>query len=170
MKRNLILRRAIAVVFVGAAALLMMRSFEPAKTPSQSGLKLALEKLNLGALRARNKASFRQQGANSNTNIPLPANAPTFGHPIIAGIGGTGFEESIRIDPTNPNRIYTSAPGTLSADTSWAVHRLDGGRTSKWVVGAAPLVGKVTTCHGGGGSEVVVDPVGRLYFNDLTLG
>jgi hypothetical protein len=99
---------------------------------------------------------------------PLPGSI-TFGHPIIAGIGGTGFEESIRIDPTNPNRIYTSAPGSLSADTSWVWHSLDGGRTFKWVVGAAPLQGKVTTCHGGGDSEIAVDSAGHLYFNDLTL-
>jgi hypothetical protein len=169
MKRNLILRRAIAVVLVGVAALLMVQSFEPAKPHSQSGLKLALQKLNLGALRARNKASFRQLGANFNPNIPVPANLPTFGHPIIAGIGGTGFEESIRIDPTNPDRIYTSAPGSLSADTSWVWHSLDGGKTFKWVVGAAPLQGKVTTCTGGGDSEIAVDPFGRLYFNDLSL-
>ena len=173
MKRNLILRRAVAVVLVGVAALLMVQSFEPAKPRSQSGLKLALERLNLGALRPRNKASSRQPGVNSNPNIPVPPNLPTFGHPIIAGIGGTGFEESIRIDPTlnasGEHTIYTSAPGSASADTSWVWHSLDGGKTFKWVVGAAPLEGKVTTCHGGGDSEIAVDLNGRLYFNDLTL-
>ena len=46
---------------------------------------------------------------------------------------------------------------------------LDGGRTFKWVPGAAPLGGKVTTCHGGGDTELAVDSAGRLYFNDLTL-
>lgn len=99
----------------------------------------------------------------------LPASAPTFGHPVISGIGGTGFEESIRLDPTNPNRIYTSAPGTLSADTSWVWHSLDGGKTFKWVVNAAPFEGKVTTCAGGGDSEIAVDSAGHLYFNDLSL-
>src|ERR1700693_1745108 len=153
MKRDLILHRAIAVVLVAAAAMLMVQSFEPAKPSSQSGLKLAFQKLNLGASRAPNKASVRQRGANSNPHVALPANTPTFGHPIIAGIGGTGFEQSIRIDPTNRARIYTSAPGSLSADTSWVWHSLDGGKTFKWVVGAAPLEGKVTTCNGGGGSE-----------------
>jgi hypothetical protein len=98
-----------------------------------------------------------------------PTNSPTFGQPIISGIGGLGFEEAVRIDPTNPNRIYTSAPGTASADTSWIWHSLDGGRTFKWVVGAAPLEGKVTTCHGGGDTEIAVDVAGHLYFNDLTL-
>jgi len=110
----------------------------------------------------------RSLGHSIHTLAPVP-NKPTFGHPIISGVGGTGFEESIRIDPTNPNRIYTSAPGSLSADTSWIWHSLDGGRTFKWVVGAAPLEGKVTTCHGGGDSEIAVDSAGHLYFNDLTL-
>ena len=107
---------------------------------------------------------------------PLPprgpaatAATPTFGHPIISGIGGTGFEQAIRTDPTDPNRIYTSSPGTASADTSWIWHSLDGGKTFKWVVGAAAFEGKVTTCHGGGDTEIGVDFTGRLYFNDLTL-
>jgi hypothetical protein len=169
MKRNLNLRRAIAVILCAVGVALMVLSFQTAKPPGQRELKLAFEKLNLGrAQLARNQRSVRQEGANLNPNIAL-ANVPTFGHPIIAGIGGTGFEESIRIDPTNPDRIYTSAPGSLSADTSWVWHSLDGGKTFKWVVGAAPLEGKVTTCHGGGDSEIAVDPVGRLYFNDLTL-
>ena len=95
--------------------------------------------------------------------------SPTFGHPIISGIGGVGFEQSVRTDPTDPNRIYTSAPGTASADTSWIWHSLDGGKTFKWVVGAAAFEGKATTCHGGGDSEIAVDSAGHLYFNDLTL-
>src|SRR5438067_11645451 len=98
-----------------------------------------------------------------------PTAIPTFGHPIISGIGGTGFEQSIRTDPTDPNRIYTSAPGTASADTSWIWHSVDGGKTSKWVVGAAAFEGKATTCHGGGDTEIGVDSAGHLYFNDLTL-
>jgi hypothetical protein len=169
MKRNLILRRVAAVILGAIGALFMVLSFEPAKPPpSQGGLKLALQKLSFSQPRsARNKGT--PKGGNLNTNVALPGNAPTFGHPIIAGIGGTGFEESIRIDPTNPDRIYTSAPGSLSADTSWVWHSLDGGKTFKWVVGAAPLEGKVTTCNGGGDSEIAVDPLGRLYFNDLTL-
>jgi hypothetical protein len=94
---------------------------------------------------------------------------PTFGHPTISGIGGLGFEEAIRIDPTNPDRIYTSAPGTASADTSWIWRSLDAGKTFKWVPGATAFEGKVTTCHGGGDTEIAVDSAGHLYFNDLTL-
>src|SRR2546423_13272089 len=167
MKRNLKLRRMTTAALIAGGGLLMMLSFEP-PTPRQGGPKLALQKLNLSRSQSgKNKKT--QQNGNLNTNVALPANIPTFGHPIIAGIGGTGFEESIRIDPTNSDRIYTSAPGSLSADTSWVWHSLDGGRTFKWVVGAAPLEGKVTTCHGGGDSEIAVDLNGRLYFNDLTL-
>jgi hypothetical protein len=94
---------------------------------------------------------------------------PTFGHPIISGIGGVGFEQGLRVDPSNANRLYTSAPGSLSSDTSWIWHSLDGGKTFKWVVGATALEGKVTTCFGGGDTETGVDSAGHLYFADLTL-
>jgi hypothetical protein len=99
---------------------------------------------------------------------PRPA-PPTFGHPIISGIGGVGFEQGLRVDPSNANRLYTSAPGSLSSDTSWIWHSLDGGKTFKWVIGATALEGKVTTCFGGGDSETGVDSAGHLYFADLTL-
>src|SRR5207247_3400186 len=99
---------------------------------------------------------------------PRPA-PPTFGHPIISGIGGVGFEQGLRLDPSNPNRLYTSVPGALSSDTSWIWHSLDGGKTFKWVVGATALEGKVTTCFGGGDTETAVDSAGHLYFADLTL-
>src|SRR4029077_6292398 len=99
---------------------------------------------------------------------PKPASL-TFGHPIISGIGGGGFEEGLRVDPSNGNRLYTSAPGSESSDTSWIWHSLDGGKTFKWVVGATALEGKVTTCFGGGDSETGVDSAGHLYFADLTL-
>jgi hypothetical protein len=95
---------------------------------------------------------------------------PTFGHPIISGIGGVGFEQGMRVDPSNPNRLYTSAPGSLSSDTSWIWHSLDGGKTFKWVVAATALEGKATpSCAGGGDSETGVDSAGHLYFIDLTL-
>lgn len=118
------------------------------------------------------RAFFPQPVTLSLPSTRLAANAapmPTFGHPVISGIGGTGFEQNLRLDPTNPNRIYTSVPGTASANTSWIWHSEDGGKTFKWVVGAAALEGKVTTCNGGGDTELAVDSKGRLYFNDLTL-
>jgi hypothetical protein len=94
---------------------------------------------------------------------------PTFGHPIISGIGGVGFEQGLRLDPSNPNRLYTSVPGSASSDTSWIWHSLDAGKTFKWVIGATALEGKVTTCFGGGDTETAVDSAGHLYFADLTL-
>jgi hypothetical protein len=170
------LRMFLVLVLCSASVVLALFSFAPSKITAQSGPKLAVLKLNLDRQwLAGQKRSAKQESIRSipNPDVALRPDAPTFGHPIIAGIGGTGFEESIRIDPTlNANgehTIYTSAPGSLSADTSWVWHSLDGGRTFKWVVGAAPLEGKVTTCHGGGDSEIAVDPLGRLYFNDLTL-
>jgi hypothetical protein len=97
-------------------------------------------------------------------------NGPTFGHPIVSGIQGVGFEQGLRLDPSDPNRLYTSAPGSLSSDTSWIWHSLDGGLTFKWVAAATPLEGKATpACAGGGDSETGVDVMGRLYFCDLTL-
>ena len=85
--------------------------------------------------------------------------APTFGQPTMSGVGGFGFEADLRLDPSDPNKIYTS----------WIWRSLDGGKTFKWVPAALPLQGKVTSCHGGGDTELAVDPAGRLYFNDLTL-
>lgn len=99
----------------------------------------------------------------------ISANPPSFGHPVISGIQGTGFEQDLRLDPSNPDRIYTSAPGTAAANTSWIWRSLDAGKTFKWVPNAAALEGKVTTCNGGGDTELAVDGAGRLYFNDLTL-
>ena len=95
--------------------------------------------------------------------------APTFGHPVISGIGGNGFEEALRVDPSNPNRIYTSAPGALSSDTSWIWRSLDAGKTFKFVPGSAPFTGKAPVCAGGGDTELGVDSAGHLYFADLTL-
>lgn len=172
------LRIFLAAILFSSGVLLLTLGFAPPK-PSPRPLVLLTEEeehSGLQAVLAKKKqrpTPYRAPGIfRVAPNIPAP-NTPTFGHPIIAGIGGTGFEESIRVDPTlNANgehTIYTSAPGSLSADTSWVWHSLDGGRSFKWVVGAAPLQGKVTTCHGGGDSEIGVDSVGHLYFNDLTL-
>jgi hypothetical protein len=94
---------------------------------------------------------------------------PTFGQPTMSGVDGFGFEADLRLDPSDPNRIYTSAPGTGGADTSWIWRSLDGGKTFKWVPSSLPLNGKVTPCVGGGDTELAVDPAGRLYLNDLSL-
>ena len=98
-----------------------------------------------------------------------PPPAPTFGQPTISGIQGVGFEQDLRLDPTNPNRVYTSVPGSLSSDTSWIWHSEDAGRTFKWVVAGTAKEGKPSPCAGGGDTELAVDAAGNLYFNDLTL-
>jgi hypothetical protein len=97
------------------------------------------------------------------------ASAPTFGQPTISGIQGVGFEQDLRLDPTNASRVYTSVPGSLSSDTSWIWHSEDGGKTFKWIVAGTPKVGKPNSCAGGGDTELAVDTGGNLYFNDLTL-
>jgi uncharacterized repeat protein (TIGR01451 family) len=99
----------------------------------------------------------------------VTSNLPTFGQPTISGIQGMGFEQNLRLDPTNPNRVYTSAPGSASSDTSWIWHSEDGGKTFKWVPAGVPTQGKVISCPGGGDTELAVDNVGHLYFIDLYL-
>jgi hypothetical protein len=95
--------------------------------------------------------------------------APTFGHPVISGLGGNGFEQDLRVDPSNPTRLYTSAPGSLSSNTSWIWRSLDSGKTFKWIPGSTPLTGKAAACAGGGDTEIGVDSAGHLYFADLTV-
>jgi hypothetical protein len=103
----------------------------------------------------------------------LPANsansAPTFGQPTISGIQGVGFEQDLRLDPTDAKRVFTSVPGSLSSATSWIWHSEDGGETFKWVVAGTAKEGKPIACPGGGDTELAVDTSGNLYFNDLTL-
>src|SRR5947209_8830913 len=95
--------------------------------------------------------------------------APTFGQPTISGIQGVGFEQDIRLDPTDATRVYTSVPGSLSSDTSWIWRSTDGGKTFKWVTAATAKEGKPNPCAGGGDTELAVDSGSNLYFNDLTL-
>src|SRR5260370_20428474 len=170
MKRTSNLRSWLALILGVTGALFMIMSFEPARPPSQGGLKLALQKLNFS------RTQVIKQGRSAHepnirvpptTNVALPANAPTFGHPVISGIGGFGYEENLRLDPTDPTRIYTSVPGSVAADTSWIWRSLDTGKTFKWVPSATPLQGKAAICNGGGDTELGVDSVGHLYFNDL---
>src|ERR1700722_7799457 len=91
------------------------------------------------------------------------ANGPTFGHPIISGIQGTGFEADLRVDPSNPHRIYSSVPGSDSSDTSWIWQTLDNGLTFKWVPAATAYEGKATPpCAGGGDAEVGIASNGSI--------
>lgn len=154
-------RLAIGLVFCLLGGLLAFVAI-PA-LPQHAAPSLALTRLNVNARPAIAARPSRPNG----TVISIPP--ITFGHPIISGIGGTGFEQDLRIDPSNPDRIYTSAPGSTGADTSWIWRSLDGGRTFKWIPNAIAQEGKVTTCHGGGDTELAIDNAGRIYFNDLTL-
>jgi hypothetical protein len=160
------LRSWFAVVLGAAGLSLMTASFHLPQRPAQIGPVLAFKKINRSPLSPdKNKGGFRDN--NLGPNVVLPPNSPTFGHPIIAGIGGFGYEENLHLDPTDPTRIYTSVPGSAAADTSWIWRSLDTGKTFKWVPAATPLEGKVTTCNGGGDTELSVDSAGHLYFNDL---
>ena len=92
---------------------------------------------------------------------------PTFDTPVISGIQGYGFEASLTLAPDGT--VYTSVPNSLSSLTSFLWRSLDSGRTFKWVPAAAPYNGKLTTCVGGGDTEIATDSTGSLYFIDLTL-
>ena len=100
------------------------------------------------------------------TSDAAPA-LPTFDTPVISGIQGYGFEQSLRLAPDGT--IYTSVPDSLSSATSFLWHSTDGGRTFKWVPASAPFNGKLLTCVGGGDTELAVDDTGSVYFIDLTL-
>jgi hypothetical protein len=138
------------------------------KISSQSGAFLARLVLALGLCIAAISLAFFSLAAPTNP-AALAVAAPTFGHPVMSGVAGEGFEQDLRIDPSNPNRLYTSVPGALSSDTSWIWRSLDAGKTFKWVPASAPLTGKANACAGGGDTELGVDVNGHLYFADLTL-
>src|SRR5438270_11818204 len=80
---------------------------------------------------------------------PRPA-PPTFGHPIISGIGGVGFAQGARVAPSEPNALYTSVPGSPSSGPRWTWPVLAGGKTFTWVVGASAREGKFPTGFGRG--------------------
>lgn len=134
--------------------------------PKTKALRLAYERPDL----TRTNAPAQVESPKTAAPDLLPANPITFGHPVVSGIQGVGFEQDLRTDPSNPDRVYTSAPGSESSATSWIWRSLDAGRTFKWVPAATPFEGKPTPpCAGGGDSELGVDIGGRIYFCDLTL-
>jgi hypothetical protein len=103
----------------------------------------------------------------SPTSSAAPAAGPAFDTPVLSGIQGYGFEQSMRL--ADDGTVYASVPNSLSSLTSFVWRSLDDGRTFKWVPAAAPLNGKLPTCVGGGDTELAVDTDGSLYFIDLTL-
>ena len=140
----------------------------------RKGLTLATLKPNFTrGPEAAKRIAAPQSAPPASVAAPAPGTVPTFGHPVMSGIQGVGFEVDLRLDPSNPNRIYQSAPGSESSDTSWIWHSLDGGLTFKWVPAATPYEGKPTVtpthCAGGGDSELGIAMNGSIYFCDLTL-
>ena len=154
------MRRAVlvgvALVLVGVAAVPLAQRENRGLTAQQARLAV-IEKLN-GEEQEHQEVTATRPGKAwaltprnftvRATTSRLAASTPSFGQPTIAGVQGVGFEEDLRLDPSNANRLYASVPGSLSSDTSWVWRSLDGGKTFKWVPGAAPQTGKVTTCAG----------------------
>src|ERR1700730_13230286 len=92
---------------------------------------------------------------------------PTFGNPTISGIQGFGFEQDLRLD--THGRVYTSVPGSLGSNISYAWRSINGAQSFKWIPAAAQPVGKLPMCNGGGDTELATDSADRLYINDLAL-
>src|SRR5438128_2547909 len=98
------LRVFLAAILFSTGLILAAFGFA-SQEPSPRPLVLRAEEHDLGSLAAL--AKWKQTSASKHLrsifrvapSVPAP-NTPSFGHPIIAGIGGTGFEESIRVDPT----------------------------------------------------------------------
>ena len=160
---------AAACAIVGASLLIALLSSDAQPRRSPELVRLAL----LNATRGESERAPAgtggvhggltrdyKRGTRVTARIAGAAATNTFGQPTIAGIGGWGFEADLRLDPSNANRLYMSSPDSANADGSFIWRSLDGGKTFKWVPGAAPLGGKVTTCHGGGDTELAVDPAG----------
>ncbi|MFL6018577.1 MAG: hypothetical protein ACJ74V_13695 [Gaiellaceae bacterium] len=169
---RLIAAAATAGAVVGGGVLAAVLSTDARPSGGAQALRLALaggESERSAGIASVKGGLTRDYTSGTRVTASASSMAATFGQPTIAGIGGWGFEVDLRLDPSNASRIYMSAPDSASADSSFIWRSLDGGRTFKWVPGAAPLGGKVTTCHGGGDTELGVDSQGRLYFNDLTL-
>lgn len=95
------------------------------------------------------------------------SSVPSFGTPVVSGVQGQGYEQSLRID--SGGRIYTSVPGSDPSGITWIWRSYDHGKTFKWVPASAPLTGRQpeTVCAGGGDSELAVDSAGNLYYADL---
>src|SRR3954447_563968 len=169
---RLIAAAATAGAVVGSGVLAAVLSADARPSGDAQALRLALVGSQAeGSARAAGVKGGLTRDYKRGLRVTAKASAAataTFGQPTIAGIGGWGFEVDLRLDPSNASVLYMSAPDSANSDESFIWRSLDGGRTFKWVPAAAPLSGKPTTCHGGGDSELAVDPPGRLYFNDLT--
>jgi hypothetical protein len=93
---------------------------------------------------------------------------PTFGTPVVVNHWVPGFEPDVAVDtsPQTKGTLYSTWPNGFSTTISYAARSNDDGRSFHLIEGN--LVGKPTTCVGGGDSELQVSPVdGNLYFADL---
>jgi hypothetical protein len=175
---------AAALLVVGCLGVLAILRATRDRSPSRSDLQLSLLRAGAAGEEAEQEdrdrdvhaparpllsADFFHRGTAASAGPPRSGTLPSFGQPTIVAVAGWGFEADLRLDPSDPNRIYESSPDSGPSDTSWIWRSLDGGKTFKWVPSAAPLNGKATSCAGGGDTELAVDPAGRLYFNDLSL-
>src|SRR5438552_16465757 len=102
-------------------------------------------------------------GPQAQASPPPSPGPPTFGQPTISGIQGVGFEQDLRLDSTNANRLYTSVPGSLSSDTSWIWHSTDAGKTFTWVLAGTAKEGKPNPCAGGGDTQLAVHTGGNPH-------
>ena len=181
-RRTLVRILAAGLAVVGAAAVTAVAITTGGGAPRPSGAQLRLALLSAvaeqgddgggdshGARPGRHAVVAFPHGRMITARAARALSPPTFGEPTLAGVAGWGFEADLRVDPSNPSRVYESSPDSGGSDTSWIWRSLDGGRTFKWVPAAAPLNGKVSACPGGGDSELAVDGAGRLYVNDLSL-
>ena len=96
------------------------------------------------------------------------AAVPSFATPTVASFFQTGFEPDLAVDrsPKTAGQLYTSTPFGFSTTQSFIFRSNDGGDSFHMVEGN--VLGKPTTCAGGGDSELQIDPTnGTLFFSDL---
>src|SRR5579864_1560321 len=121
----------------------------------------------VGVIALAGGAAFGLQAAHPASIPSLASAAPSFARPVASGIQGQGYEEDVRID--THGRTYTSVPNGGPTGSSWIWRSLDRGKTFKWVPNAAPLLGTVQMCQGGGDTELATDSHDNLYANILSL-
>jgi len=91
---------------------------------------------------------------------------PRFGTPTVVDNFRTGFEPDVAVAPGRGGPTYTTTPFGFSTTQSF-IYRSDDNRKSFHLV-EGNILGKPTTCIGGGDTELQIDPVsGALYFVDL---
>ena len=96
------------------------------------------------------------------------SSVPSFGTPVVSGVQGQGYEQSLRIDGSG--RVYSSVPGSWPSGITWMWRSFDRGKTFKWVPASAPMTGRLPegVCGGGGDSELATDSAGNVYLADLS--